>query len=135
MSDLVKPTAQTAWVGWIAFAGLMLMISGIFHALEGLVAIFRKTVYIVTERGLMLSADYTVWGIVHLIVGAVLIVAGYGVLRGQLWARGVAVFIALSSIVVNFAFLPAYPVWSALMITVDVLVIWALTVHGDELRT
>ena len=131
----VQPTAQTAWVGWIAFAGVMLMIGGTFHALEGLVAIYKKTLYVVTERGLMVSLDYTAWGIVHLLIGAVLIAAGFGVLRGQLWARGVAVFVALLSAVVSFAFLPAYPVWSALLITVDILVIWALTVHGDELRT
>ena len=130
----VQPTAATGWVGWIAFAGVVMFILGSFHVFEGLVAIFKDTVYLVGEKGLVVSIDYTAWGWVHLITGAILIAAGLGVLRGQVWARAVGVFVALFSAVVNFGFLPAYPVWSTLMIAVDLLVIWALMVHGDELR-
>ena len=130
----VQPTATSGWVGWIAFAGVVMIILGTFHLFEGLVAIFKDTIYLVGKSGLVVSIDYSVWGWVHLITGAILIAAGLGVLRGQLWARALGVFMALLSAVVNFGFLPAYPVWSALMIAVDLIVIWALTVHGDELR-
>ncbi len=130
----VQPTAATGWVGWIAFAGVVMIVLGSFHLFEGLVAIFKDTIYLVGESGLVVSIDYTAWGWVHLLMGAVLILAGLGVLRGQVWARAVGVFMALLSAVVNFGFLPAYPIWSTLMIAVDLIVIWALMVHGDELR-
>jgi hypothetical protein len=60
--------------------------------------------------------------------------AGLGLAVGQMWARVVGILVALLSAVVNIAFLAAYPVWSTIMITIDVLVIWALTVHGKETK-
>ena len=130
----VQPTAASGWVGWIAFAGVVMIILGSFHIFEGLIAIFKDTVYLVGKSGMVVSVDYTAWGWVHLILGTILILAGLGVLRGQIWARTVGVLVALVSTVVNFGFLPAYPVWSALMIVVALLVIWALMVHGSEVR-
>jgi len=51
-----------------------------------------------------------------------------------MWARIVGVLVALVSSVVNLAFMAAYPLWSVIMIVVDVLVIWAITVHGSEMK-
>ena len=70
----------------------------------------------------------------HLIGGVLIVLAGIGVFTGHIWARSLGVLVAMISAVVNLAFLPAYPIWSAIMIAVDILVIWALTVHGGELR-
>ena len=70
----------------------------------------------------------------HLIGGIIVVAAGVAVFAGRMWARRVGVLIALVSAVVNVGFLSAYPIWSLMMITIDVLVIWALTVHGGELR-
>lgn len=130
----VQPTQVTAWVGWIAFAGIMMVLVGSFHAIQGLVALFRDEVFLVSSSGLVLDVDYTAWGVAHLIGGAVLVAAGIWVFRGKVWARVVGVVMAVVSAVVNIGFLAAYPIWSAIMIAVDVLVIWALTVHGGELR-
>jgi len=80
------------------------------------------------------SADFTTWGWVHLIGGVIVVAAGIGVFTGQVWARGLGVVVAMISAVINLGFLSAYPVWSSIMILVDILVIWALTVHGGELR-
>ena len=63
-----------------------------------------------------------------------LIAAGVAVFTGQVWARTVGVLLATLSAVVNIGFLAAYPIWSTILITIDILVIWALTVHGGELR-
>jgi hypothetical protein len=126
---------QTGWVGWILFAGTMLVLVGIFHVIQGFVALFRDEVYVVGKRGLVVNVDYTAWGWVHIIGGLVAVLAGFCLMRGQLWARILAVVVALASAVVNVAFLPAYPLWSAMMIGLDVLVIWAVTVHGSEMRT
>jgi hypothetical protein len=125
---------QTGWVGWVVFAAMMLILLGTFHVIDGLVALFRDEVYAVGPRGLVVNVDYTAWGWTHLIGGVIAILVGVCLLAGQLWARIVAVVLAFLSAIVNVAFLPAHPVWSALMIALDVLVIWAITVHGSELK-
>ena len=130
----VQPTQVTAWVGWIAFAGIMMVLVGSFHAIQGLVALFRDEVFLVGRSGLVVNVDYTAWGVTHIIGGALLVAAGVWVFRGKVWARTVGVVLAMLSAVVNVGFLAAYPVWSTIMIAVDVLVIWALTVHGGELK-
>ena len=124
----------TAWTGWVVFASFMLIMVGSFQAIEGLVAIFDDGFYRVTESGLVVNVDYTAWGWTHLLLGALLIVSGAGVLRGNILARTVAVILAGLSALVNLVFIEAYPIWSVLIITIDVLVIYALVVHGRELR-
>jgi hypothetical protein len=110
----------------------MLILLGTFHAIAGLVALFDEDYYLVGKGGLVVEVDYTGWGWVHLIVGVVLILAGMGLFSGQTWARIVAVTVAMISAVVNLAFLAAYPIWSAIMIAVDILVIYAVLVYGDK---
>ncbi|MCU1445077.1 hypothetical protein [Cryobacterium sp.] len=141
--DPTTPTRQSAYeavepgTGWqsrIVFAGVMMLMMGTFHAIQGLVALFQDTYYLVAEQGLIIQADYTTWGWVHLILGAVVVLAGIALLAGQLWARIVAVILAFGSALVNIAFLGAYPLWSLLMIAIDVLVIYAVTVHGKEMK-
>jgi hypothetical protein len=126
---------QTAWVGWIVFAGMMLMLVGSFHVIQGFVALFRDEVFVVGQKGLVLNVDYTAWGWTHIIGGAIAILVGGCLLAGQMWARIIAVIVAALSAIVNVAFLPAYPIWSVMMIAVDVLVIWAITVHGSEVKS
>ena len=125
---------QTAWVGWVVFAGMMLVLLGSFHVIQGLVALFRDEVFVVGQRGLVVNVDYTAWGWTHVIGGAIAILVGACLLAGQMWARVVAVVVAMLSAIVNVAFIPAYPVWSVMMVAVDVLVIWAITVHGSEIK-
>ena len=124
----------TAWTGWVVFAGVMMVLVGTFEAIDGLVALFNDDLYVVRPNGLVVNLDYTAWGWVHLLLGILLIVAGVSVLSGRTWARAVGVLAALLSAVVNFGFLPAYPIWSTLMIVIDVIVIYALIAHGRELR-
>jgi hypothetical protein len=126
---------QTGWAGWLVFASFMMFLVGSFQAIQGLVAIFDDGYYVVRESGLVVEVDYTVWGFVHLILGLLLIACGAGVLTGNVVARGVGVLLAGLSALANMAFIGAYPVWSIIVIVVDVLVIYALTVHGGELRS
>lgn len=130
----VQPTEQTGWVGWIAFAGFMMVMLGTFHAIQGLVALFNDEYFLVGKSGLTLSLDFTTWGWIHIIGGIIIAGAGIGLFAGKMWARTVGVILAMVSAVVNVSFLAAYPIWSAMMIVVDVLVIWAITVHGGELK-
>ena len=124
----------TGWVGWLVYAGIMMVLVGSFQAIDGLIALFNDELYVVRPNGLVVNVDYTAWGWVHLLLGVVLIAAGAAVFSGKVWGRTIGVIAAIVSAVVNFAFIPAYPVWSLLIITVDVLVIYALIAHGGELR-
>jgi hypothetical protein len=123
----------TGWVGWVAFASAMMVLLGIFQAIEGFVAIFDDGYYHVAKSGLVVHVDYTTWGWVHLVLGLLIVAAGMGVLTGNVVARTVAVILAGLSAILNLLFIEANPVWSIVIITVDVLVIYALTVHGREL--
>ncbi|MGY1700486.1 hypothetical protein ACI8AD_12490 [Geodermatophilus sp. SYSU D00766] len=129
-----RDPAPTAWTGWVVFASVTMLMLGAFQAIEGLVAIFDDGFYAVTESRLVVDVDYTVWGWTHLLLGVLLVICGVGVLSGNVAARAVGVVLAGLSALVNLAFIAAYPVWSILVITIDVLVIYALIVHGRELR-
>ena len=129
-----KP-AQTGWVGWVAFAAIMMILLGVFQAIQGLVAIFNDKYYVVGPNGLLVTVDYTVWGWVHLVLGIVLVLTGIGVMAGNTVARVAGIVLAGLSAVVNLAFLAAYPLWGMIVITIDVIVIYALVVHGREMRS
>src|SRR4051794_32176519 len=105
----------TAWAGWVTFAGVMLIMLGAFHAIQGLVALFNSGFYLVGSNGLVVNVDYNAWGWLHLALGAVAIVTGAGLFVGNMAARVVGVGIACLSAVVNLAFLAAYPVWSTIV--------------------
>jgi hypothetical protein len=125
----------TAWTGWVVFASAMMLLLGSFQIVQGVVAIFDDGFYHVTEGGLVIDVDYTAWGWTHLLLGVLIVVCGLGVLTGNIVARTVGVLLAGLSALVNLAFIEAYPIWSILVIAIDVLVIFALTVHGRELRS
>jgi len=107
---------------------------GSFQAIIGLVALFDSGYYVVTENSLVVNVDYTGWGWTHLILGAVAVAAGFGLIAGQMWARVVGIAMAIVSAVVNLAFMAAYPWWSLTVIALDILVIYAIAMHGRELK-
>lgn len=130
----VQPTQMTGWVGWIAFAGTVMVMVGFFHVFQGLVALFQDEYFLVGRSGLAVNVDFTTWGWIHIIGGALIAVAGLALFTGKVWARTIGVILAMASAIVNIGFLAAYPIWCTMMILFDVLVIWALTVHGGEMR-
>jgi hypothetical protein len=126
----------TGWVGWIAFAATMMIIGGALNMLYGLVAVVNDT-WVgwnqVTRNAVVV--DLTAWGWVHLAAGLCLLLAGIGVLSGNILARTVGVIVAAISLIVNFFFIPVYPLWALTVMVLDALVIWALTAHGREMKT
>ena len=98
---------------------------------KGVVGIATNEFYVTTQHWVF-QFDVTTWGWIHIIVGAITVLAGIGLFSGAVWARTVAVAIAAVSILVNFAWLPYYPLWSILVIAFDMFVIWALTAHGRD---
>ena len=119
-------------VGLTVFAATMMILVGVLHAVQGVVAIANDTFY-VAGREWIFELDVTTWGWIHLVAGLVVLLAGFFVLGGAVWARAVGVVVVFLSILLNFAWLPYYPVWSAVIIALDVFVIWALTVHGRDI--
>jgi hypothetical protein len=117
--------------GLILFAGLMMIMVGIWQALQGLIAIFENEFYVAT-RNYTFQFDATTWGWIHLLLGLLVAFAGWGLLSGRTWARVVAITLAVLSAIANFLFIPYYPFWSLLIIAVDVFVIWAIAAHGRE---
>jgi hypothetical protein len=126
------PSTRTGWYGYIRFAGIIMCILGAFHVIMGTVALFESDYFMVGENGLMIEVDYNGWGWTHLILGLLVGASGVCLTLGATWARMVAIVAAVLSSIVNVSFLSAYPIWSALMILFDVLVIYAVTVHGDR---
>jgi hypothetical protein len=126
-----KPASGLA-VGFTVFAGVIMIMAGAFQAITGLVAIFENEFY-ATTRNYILQFDVTTWGWIHMLLGLVILFAGFGVLSGQTWGRVVGIILAGVSALANFAFIPYYPVWSLVIIALDVFVIWALAAHGRDI--
>ena len=129
------PRQPTAWVGWIVYASVMLMLLGTFQVIEGLVALFDDGFYLVRPDGLTVDVDYNTWGWIHLLIGVAAVLTGLGLMAGNPVARVAGIVVAFLSALVNLAFISAYPIWSAILIFVDVIVIYAIIVHGREVRS
>jgi hypothetical protein len=126
-----EPSRVTGWVGWIWFAGLMLVLLGAFNIVHGFAAIFTDDVFLPTEEGGVVL-DVTGWGWAHLIVGLLLLLAGLGLFSGATWARILAVIMVMINAVAQLASLNYHPAWGVIIIALDVVVLWALIVHGRE---
>ena len=116
-------------VGGITFAATMMIMIGVFQVIAGLVAIFDDDFYVVTQN-YTFDLDTSAWGWIHLILGILLLVAGYGLYTGATWAAVFAIVLAVLAAIENFFFIPYYPFWSILVIALCVWVIWALTRLG-----
>jgi len=129
---MAKPEV-TGWVGWVYFAAFFLILEGIFSFIAGLVALFNSNIIITGEENVWL-VNLTTWGWTYLIIGIVLFLAGLALFSGATWAIVVGVIVAGLSAIANFAFIPVYPVWSILILALDVIIIYALLAHGKEAR-
>ena len=125
-----EPVEASGWVtGGYAFAIVMLMIIGVFQAIAGLVAIIDDDFYVVGQN-YTFNFDTSGWGWIHLLLGLLLILVGYFLYTGAVWAVVFAIVLAGLSAIANFFFIPYYPFWSLLVIALCVWVIWALTRPG-----
>jgi hypothetical protein len=122
------------WAGWAVFGAIMLSIAGSVNVMQGIVALLDEGYFLVPDGDDLLLVDYTAWGVVSIAWGALAILAGVGVFAAKGWARWAAVAIASLNILVQIGFLAAFPVWSALIIAFDVLVIFALTARWTDVR-
>ena len=136
MSDNYETQTQpSGWaMGWATFAAILLILGGVWGVIVGIAGIAEDEFFVVTPDWIF-QFDATTWGWMHLIAGVILFLSGLGIFSGNVLARTVGVIVAGLSAIVNFAWMPYYPVWSIVAIAVDVAIIWALTAHGRDLAS
>lgn len=120
---------------WIAFAGVMMVILGSLDIIWGLAAILNDEVVVVGGHGALIF-DITAWGWFQLILGVVIGLTGLGLLTGNEVARVLGIFLLAINAVLQVVWFPAAPLWAFLMIILDVVIIYQLTVNwgGKEVR-
>jgi hypothetical protein len=134
MSNMSNYTRPTAWVGWIVLASVLMCISGVFNFVTGLTAVFSDKIYVQGSR-LTVGLDVTAWGWVHIIWGVLLFATGMALYAGQTWARVIGIAVVSINMITQLMEMPAYPLWSLVILTIDLVIIWAIIVHGEELRS
>ena len=122
---------ESNWIGWVYFAGILMTLAGGFQIIAGLTALLRQSYYLVGEQSLI-AFNYATWGWIHAVLGFVIFSAGVAVMSGSLWARIVGVIVSIVAIIAGFAFMAAYPLWVIAIIITNLLIIYALVVHGAE---
>jgi hypothetical protein len=128
--DTRRGNEPSGWAtGGVIFAGSILTLAGIFQAITGLVAIINDNFFVVSKN-YTFDLDVTAWGWIHLIIGIIVFVVGLGLFTGAGWAAVGAIAIAMLSAIANFFFIPYYPIWSLVVIGLNVWVIWSLTRPG-----
>jgi hypothetical protein len=122
---------SAAAVGWTLFAALAMILTGFWWVIAGIVGLVNDNFYVAT-RNYVFKFDTQAWGWIHLIVGILVLLAGFALFSGAIWARTVGVIMALIAAVVAFAWIPWYPFWGILMVIASFSVMWALTAHGRD---
>jgi len=126
-------SGKSAWAGAsILFTTAMLLVVGIFDVIQGLVALFRDDVFVVGASGLVLSTDWTTWGWALIAWGAVMILAAASLYAGGGFGRWFSILAVAVNMIAQFAFFPAYPLWSLLVIGASLVILWALTLGWSE---
>jgi hypothetical protein len=123
-----------AWTGWVVFASIMLAVVGAINIVQGLAALLDDNYFVVKSGDDLLLTGFNTWGWVMVAWGIVQLGAGFGLNGGHGWARTLAIVAACVSILIQIAFLAAFPIWSVVIITLDVIVIYALTARWAEAR-
>ena len=116
-------------IGGVTFAGTLMILIGIFQVLNGIVAIANDDFFLVT-RNYTFDLDVTAWGWIHLLCGLAILATGLGLFARKAWAGVAGIMLAMLSALMNFFFIPYYPIWSLLIIGLNIWVIWALTRPG-----
>lgn len=129
-----RPTQSTGWVGVIVFGATLMVMLAIFNIIQGLLAIGESDVF-VRSGGDVVIWDVSTWGWIHLVLGVLLAVTGVLLFKGTVWAIVVALVLVVLNASAQMLFLPVYPFWSLIVIAVDMLLLWALTFHGSEMRS
>jgi hypothetical protein len=120
-------TRQAVAGAFTVLAATLMILSGLWGFFVGITGALSGGFYATVPTTYTFSLSPYWWGIVQMCIGAVVFAAGVCLLLGMTWARAVGIALAVISALANFLFLPHYPIWSILVIAVDVIIIWALS--------
>lgn len=123
----------SAWYGWLLFVSIVLVGTGVITMVQGLVPLFENAFYPAPTSELADTASYLAWGWVFLALGALLVGTGCGIAAGSTWARVVGVVVAAIDALAILAF-ALYPMWTTIVVGLDILSIYVLVVHGGKGR-
>ena len=120
--------------GWKVFAGIMILIVGALNVFDGLVGLTQEN-YIkqFTNGQLPITNNVKTWSWVVLILGIIMILAGFLIFSGNMFGRVVGILVASLNLLVQLAYLNHNTFWSLTMILIDILVIYGLAAHGGRL--
>jgi hypothetical protein len=127
------PAPSAGWAGWVMFAGILIALTGVFDFIQGLVAL-TKDEYFVVSGGDLLLFDFTTWGWILMIWGAAMVLTGFALLGARGWARWLSILLVCVNAVVQLTFIAAFPIWSTIVIALNVFVLFALTARWDEAK-
>ena len=111
--------------GWLTFAGLMVLFPCFWNVIEGSIAVFRSAYF----TGTAVFGTLAFWSLVWFGVGLLALIAGYAIIGGREWGRWVGIVIVVLSTIINMLTIPLYPWWSLFVVTIDILILYALTVR------
>jgi hypothetical protein len=131
MSQISAPRGATPVPHRAVFAGVLLMIAGVVNILQGITAIAKDDVY-AHVGNYAFKFDTTAWGWIHLVLGILVVVVGWGAYSGATWAKITGMFIVGLAIIANFMWLPYQTWWALILIFIDVLALWSLMAGPDE---
>ena len=123
--------AAGPWAGWVTFAALVLVMLGCLHVFQGFLALLDDGYFAARGEQLVL-VSYDAWGAVLLLWGGFLLLIGAALNARRGWARFIAILIVMVDVIIQFGFFPSQPLLSLMLITLDVVVLFALTARWDE---
>jgi hypothetical protein len=127
-AGMERERAPREGAGWVVFAATLFMILGVFNVIDGIVALAEDDNFVADE---LFFGSLAFWGVVMLLIGLLQLFTAYLLYVGNALGAVLGIFLASLSLIAQLFFLPAYPVWSIIIMTIDLLVIYGLTVYGD----
>jgi hypothetical protein len=118
--------------GWIAFAGIMLILVGALDIVNGLWALDHKNTAAAEIASQLMYANLETWGWIMLIWGVVVVVAGFLVFSRSQFGRWIGIIAASITMIVNMTWIVAYPLASLAVVFLSALVLYALIVYGGR---
>lgn len=128
------PGGSAAWASWVAFAGIMLMLIGVFSVIAGLAAATGDGYINSTSADQVFIVNFKALGFIWMVLGVVMVMAGYGLIQGREWARMVTIVLVLLSAISNLLSLTSQPFMSLLFIVVDLAILYGVTVRWHEAK-
>lgn len=122
---------RTGWVGWVYFAGVLMVVRGLFDLFQGIFSLTNPDWFVATRQQVVLL-DLTAWGWVQIVLAVLLLTGAASVFSGRFWGRLVGVVMMTIAMLVNLIWLPAFPIWGVVLVVLDVIIIYALIAHGRE---